>query len=214
MRFKDRIDAGQRLASELSSYSGEMDLLVLGLARGGVPVAAEVARALNAELDVLLVRKLGLPWQPELAAGAIAFWDTCVFNDDIIRSSGLSEGDLKRVIETQQRELQRREKRYRSDRPPLRIKGRHVIVVDDGLATGATMTAALTALQSLQPSRVTVAVPVAAPETLERIEYLADDIVCLQTPEDLFAVGAWYQDFTQVEDEEVIRLLEPASRPR
>lgn len=208
MVFADRRDAGTRLVKKLSQYKDEADLLVLGLPRGGVPVAAEVARALHAELDVLVVRKLGLPWHRELAAGAIASGGACVFNDDVLRASNASRAELQSVIESEQKELKRREAVFRGTRPPIRVKDRHIIVIDDGLATGATMAAALTALQSLKPARVTVAVPVASSDALTRITELVDETVCLLKPDNLLAVGQWYLDFSQVEDDEVQHLLE------
>ncbi|WP_166263613.1 phosphoribosyltransferase [Marinobacter caseinilyticus] len=207
MRFRNRSDAGHQLAGKLSRYRDETDLLVIGLPRGGVPVAAEIANALGGELDVLLVRKLGLPWHRELAAGAIASGGARILNSDVIESSGLSVSQLQSVIESEQNELERRERLFRGNRPGLRVAGRHVIVVDDGLATGATMTAALTALRSLGPKRITAAIPVASTEALERIAAVSDETVCLYIPANLYAVGQWYEDFDQVEDEEVQRLL-------
>jgi putative phosphoribosyl transferase len=207
MTFINRSDAGLRLARKLMKYADDENLLVLALPRGGVPVAAEIARSLHAELDVLAVRKLGVPWHRELAAGAIASGGAIILNEDVLQASGVDEAALQPIIEAERKELTRREIIFRGERPPIQVTNRHVIVVDDGLATGATMEAALTALRSLKPGRVTVAVPVAAPDSLSRIRKLADEIVCLLLPDNLFAVGQWYDDFRQVEDEEVQRLL-------
>lgn len=207
MTFINRRDAGLRLANRLMKYADEENLLVLALPRGGVPVAAEIARSLHAELDVLAVRKLGVPWHRELAAGAIASGGAIILNDDVLLANNVDEAALQPIIEAERKELSRREVIFRGDRPPLQVKNRHVIVVDDGLATGATMEAALTALRTLKPGKVTVAVPVAAPDSLSRIRTLADEVVCLLLPDNLFAVGQWYDDFRQVEHDEVRRLL-------
>lgn len=207
MKFRDRRDAGQQLADRLSEYDEESGLLVIGLPRGGVPVASEIATALRGELDVLLVRKIGLPWHPELAAGAIASGGALIFNKNVIEGSGVTDSQLQPVIDREHEELDRRERLFRGDREPVKVTDRHVIVVDDGLATGATMTAALKALQSLKPRRVTVAIPVASTEALERIHLLVDETACLYEPDNLQSVGQWYENFDQVEDKEVQQLL-------
>ncbi|EPC04623.1 hypothetical protein L861_04700 [Litchfieldella anticariensis FP35 = DSM 16096] len=205
--FRDRKDAGQALAEALSHYRETPDLLVLGLPRGGVPVAWEVAQALDAELDVLVVRKLGVPWQPEVAMGAIAGNGVRVMHDDMVRSLNISPDDIEAIARDETTELERRETTYRGHRPPLRIEGRTVIVVDDGLATGATMQAAVKALRAQSPERIVVAVPVSPPDTAEDMEQLADEVVCLMRPPGFGAVGQWYQRFDQTSDEEVQALL-------
>lgn len=205
--FVNRYTAGKRLAEALIEYRDTPNLLVLGLPRGGVPVAYEVARALGAELDVLVVRKLGVPYQPELAMGAIASAGARFFNDDVIRASGLKQEQVETVIEEQQAELERREKAYRGDKPPAVIHGRTVIVIDDGIATGASIQVAVKALRSLYPEAVVVAVPVAPIEASRRLTAVADKFVCLLTPTPFYAVGQWYRDFSQTTDEEVRELL-------
>lgn len=205
--FEDRRAGGGALASALARYRGEPDLLVLGLPRGGVPVAAVVAEALDAELDVLVVRKLGVPWHPELAMGAIASGDATVLSDEVIEGSGVSRPQVQQVLEREREELARRERRYREGRPFPEVEGRTVIVVDDGIATGSTMKAAVRALRQLGAGRVVVAVPVAPAQALHDFEGLADDFVCVQAPEHFYAVGAWYLRFGQTQDEEVRSLL-------
>ena len=209
-RFRDRIDAGRRLAAELTEYANDPDVRVFALPRGGVPVAYEVARALRAPLDVFIVRKLGLPWHEELAMGAIASGGVVVLDRSLVRRAGVSDAQVQRVVETERRELERRERLYRGDRPLPEIAGRTVILVDDGLATGATMRAAVEAVKQEGPKHVIVAVPIAAPETCEAFRDLVDETVCAVTPERLRAVGLWYDDFTQTTDEEVHELLERA----
>jgi predicted phosphoribosyltransferase len=210
MLFRDRAEAGRVLAGKLQAYAGRPDVVVLALPRGGVPVAFEVAQALGAPLDLFLVRKLGLPGHEELAMGAIATGGVRVLNDEVVRLLRVPPEVIDIVAAEEQQELQRREREYRGDRPPLDVRGRTVILVDDGLATGSTMRAAVAALHRLQPSRVVVAVPVAAPETCEEFRSEVDDIVCAQTPEPFRAVGLWYQDFSQTSDEEVRELLQRA----
>lgn len=205
--FADRAEAGRALADALAGRRGAPDTLVLGLPRGGVPVAFEVAHALDLPLDVLVVRKLGLPWQPELAMGAIASGGALVVNDQVVRYLPADSDALEKVRVREQAELERRERDYRGDRPPLAMAGRTGILVDDGLATGATMEAAVRALQSLGARRVVVAVPVASPEARDRIAAVADEVVCLAAPEWFSAVGQWYRDFGQTTDEEVRDLL-------
>jgi predicted phosphoribosyltransferase len=211
-QFRDRRDAGQALAEQLAPYAGRPDVLILALPRGGVPVAYEVARALGAPLDVFLVRKLGLPGHEELAMGAVATGGVRVLNDDIVRGLGVPPPVIEAVAAWEQEELTRRERLYRGDRPPPDARGRTVILVDDGLATGATMRAALAALHRQQPARLVVAVPTAAPETCDEMRAEADDVVCATTPEPFHSVGLWYEDFSQTTDDEVRELLERARR--
>lgn len=205
--FADRAEAGVALARALESWRGAADAIVLGLPRGGVPVAHEVASALGLPLDVLVVRKLGLPWQPELAMGAIASGGAVVVNDEVLRYLPTGSGAFDEVRLREQRELERREREYRGDRPPLDMKGRTGILVDDGLATGATMEAAVRSLQAIGAARVVVAVPVASVEARERIAGVADEVLCLETPEFFSAVGQWYREFGQTSDAEVRELL-------
>jgi putative phosphoribosyl transferase len=209
--YADRADAGRALAKSLARLRAAPDTIVLGLPRGGVPVAYEVAARLELPLDVLVVRKLGLPQQPELAMGAIASGGALVVNDDVVRYLGGREEAFEAVRAREQAELERRERGYRGARSPLEMTGRTAIVVDDGLATGATMEAAVRALQSLGARRVIVAVPVASVEARQRIEAVADEVVCVATPEFFSAVGQWYADFGQTEDDEVRDLLARAS---
>jgi putative phosphoribosyl transferase len=203
--FDDRAEAGRALARALGARRGEGDAIVFGLPRGGVPVAFEVAAALGLPLDVLVVRKLGLPWQPELAMGAVASGGAVVVNDDVMRHAGPEA--FEQVKRRELAELGRRERAFRGDRPAGDVTGRTAIVVDDGLATGATMEAAVRALKALGASRVVVAVPVASAEAAGRVADVADDVVCLQTPPYFSAVGQWYRDFEQTTDEEVQQLL-------
>ncbi|NJO50722.1 MAG: phosphoribosyltransferase, partial [Leptolyngbyaceae cyanobacterium RM2_2_4] len=202
--------AGQLLAGELKEYADCPDVLVLALPRGGVPVALEVAKALNAPLDVFLVRKLGVPGQEELAMGAIASGGVRVVNQDVVRNHRLFEAAIHKTAVREQRELERREKLYRGDRPPLNLHGATVIVVDDGLATGATMRAAIMAIRQQDPARLVIAVPVAAAETCRDIEAEADQVICAMTPEPFYSVGLWYENFSQVSDTEVQDLLKQA----
>jgi putative phosphoribosyl transferase len=211
-RFRDRRDAGQALAEKLALYAGRPDIVVLALPRGGVPVAYEVARALGAPLDAFLVRKLGLPGHEELAMGAVATGGVRVLNEDIVRALGIPPHVIDAVAAWQYEELTRRERLYRGDRPPADVRGRTVILVDDGLATGATMRAALAALRRQQPARLVVAVPTAALETCDEMRAEADDVVCATTPEPFYSVGLWYEDFSQTTDDEVRELLERARR--
>jgi predicted phosphoribosyltransferase len=208
MQFQDRAEAGRYLATKLTRYANRPDVLVLALPRGGVPVAFEVARALNAPLDVYLVRKLGVPGHEELAMGAIASGGVGVLNDEVVRALGIADDQLQAITAEQQRELERRERAYRGDRPPPDVRGRTVILVDDGLATGSTMRAAVAALRQQGPARIVVAVPVATPEICDEFRSEVDDVVCAVTPQPLYAVGLWYHDFSQTTDEEVRALLE------
>lgn len=210
MPFRDREQAGQRLAERLSQYRSEQPL-VLGLPRGGVPVAYEVARALGAPLDVLVVRKLGVPGREELAMGALARGGAVVLNDDVVATFGVASAAIEAAAEAARREVERREHAYRAGRPALRVAGRTVAVVDDGLATGASMRAAVQVLRRLGVARVTVAVPVAPPSTCRVLEAEADEVVCLFTPDPFYGVGLWYDDFTATTDEEVCDLLARAA---
>ena len=211
MAFRNRAHAGQLLARRLRRYANRSDVLVLGLPRGGVPVAFEVARALHAPFDVFLVRKLGVPGQEELAMGAIASGGVRVLNDEVVRLLQVPDSVIDAVAEEEWRELERRERAFRDDRPPPEVKGRTVILVDDGLATGSTMRAAIAALRQREPARIVVAVPVASASTADGMRPLADDLVVLQTPEPFYAVGSWYEDFTQTTDATVRALLEQAA---
>jgi predicted phosphoribosyltransferase len=211
MRFQDRADAGRVLATHLADYADRPDVIVLALPRGGVPVGYEVARALRAPLDVFLVRKLGVPGHEELAMGALASGGVRVVNQDVVRALGIPEDVLAEVAAEEAQELRRREDLYRGDRPAPDVAGRTVILVDDGLATGSTMRAAVAALRRLGPARIIVAAPVAAADTCAELAQLADDAVCALTPEPFLAVGMWYEDFTQTTDEEVRELLERAT---
>jgi predicted phosphoribosyltransferase len=214
MLFRDRRDAGRQLAERVAERSASLgrDPVVLALPRGGVPVGFEVARRLGAPLDVFLVRKLGVPGHEELAMGAIASGDVVFLNEDLIQALGISEEEIRGRIDEERRELERRERMYRSG-PPPRVSGRGAILVDDGLATGASMLAAIASLRKLEPERITVAVPVAAPDTCREIGHAVDLIVCAATPEPFYGVGAWYLDFSQTTDEEVRELLRAARQP-
>jgi len=211
MLFRDRTDAGRRLAARMTEYAGRPEVLVLALPRGGVPVAFEVARALRAPLDVFLVRKLGVPGQEELAMGAIASGGVRVVNEAVVQHLDIAPEMIDAVTAREQGELERRERAYRDDRPAPDVRGRTVILVDDGLATGSTMRAAALALRQQGPARVVVAVPVASREACEEFRGEVDDIVCAATPEPFMGVGRWYEDFSQTTDEEVRELL---ARPR
>jgi putative phosphoribosyl transferase len=205
--FRDRRDAGLVLANNLAKYKDRPDVLVLGLPRGGVPVAYEVARALKAPLDVFIVRKLGVPGQEELGMGAIATGGVRILHEGIIRELGISSQTVETVTMNEQMELARREILYRGDQPPTSIEGRIVIVVDDGLATGSTMKAALAALRLQRPARLIVAVPTAPAETVAELRNMADEVVCPLTPEPFYAVGGSYANFSQTTDEEVRNLI-------
>jgi predicted phosphoribosyltransferase len=206
-RFRNRTDAGRRLAEKLAAYANRPDVLVLALPRGGVPVGYEVARALGAPLDVFLVRKLGVPGYEELAMGAVASGGVRVLNDEIVRGLGISEHEIDAVAARELQGVRRRERLYRGDRPPPDVGGRTAILVDDGLATGATMRATIRASRQQHPARIVVAVPTASPDTSEALKTEADDVICAMTPEPFFAVGHWYDDFTQTTDDEVRELL-------
>lgn len=209
-RFPNRTEAGRRLAEQLRAYANRKDVIVFGLPRGGVPVAFEVAHALNVPLDVFVVRKLGVPWQPELAMGAIASGGVPLLNPQIVKQYGISEKEVQDVISREQRELERREKQYRGSRPAVDVHGKTVLLVDDGLATGATMRAAVEALRNAGAEKIVVAVPVSSPDVCESFRGLADDVLCAVTPEPFHAVGLWYQDFSPTTDQEVYDLLSRA----
>lgn len=206
--FQDRTEAGRVLADALRAHRQWTDPIVLALPRGGVPVGAEVARAMHAPLDVMVVRKIGHPRHPEYAVGAIASGGVSVMNPEAHDVLGtVSRTELDRVLQRERAELRRREQLFRGDRPPLDVGGREVIVVDDGLATGATMQAAVLALRQLRPARITVAVPVGAPESCTLLSRVADDVVCVRQPSPFQAVGLWYRDFEQTGDDEVAAIL-------
>ena len=214
--FADRIDAGQRLGANLREFMGQEcagdETLVLALPRGGVPVAYQVAKALGSSLDVFVVRKLGAPQQPELAMGAIASGGIRVLNDEIVRALRVTPQQLADTTERESRELERREHAYRGDRAPVDVKGKCVLLVDDGVATGYTMRAAVAALRQREPKRIIIAVPVAAKDTCTELERHADAVVCLMAPFDFAAVGQWYRRFDQTSDDEVRLLLERAAQ--
>jgi putative phosphoribosyl transferase len=210
MLYRDRREAGRRLATRLSRYADRPDVVVLALPRGGVPVGFHVARALRAPLDVFLVRKLGFPGQEELAMGAIASGGVRILNSDLLSHLHVPEETIEETARREELELKRRERLYRGQRSPIALRGKTVILVDDGLATGASMLAASAALRQKEPARLVVAVPVSAPETCDQFRSVVDEIVCGETPEPFLAVGYWYEHFEQTSDEEVRSLLEQA----
>ena len=210
--FRDRSDAGRQLAAKLAPYADRPDVLVLALPRGGVPVGYEVARELGAPLDVFLVRKLGVPGYEELAMGAVATGGVRVLNEQVVRALRILDYVIDAVAAKEEQELARRERLYRGDRPPPDVRGKTVILVDDGLATGATMHAAVQALREQQPARIVVAVPTASPEACDELRKEVDDAICAVTPEPFYAVGLWYENFSQTTDEEVRELLARAAR--
>lgn len=210
MTYRDRTEAGKYLATKLSGYANRDDVLVLALPRGGVPVAFEVAKALHAPLDTFLVRKLGVPGHEELAMGAIATGGVRILNRDVVDYLGIPNEAIERVAAAELQELERRVRAYRGDRPEPDVRGKTVILVDDGLATGSTMRAAAMALRRQRPNRIVVAVPVSARQTCDEYRMGVDEIVCARTPEPFFGVGQWYRDFSQTTDEEVRDLLEEA----
>lgn len=208
--FRDRHDAGRRLAARLSTYANRPDVSVLALPRGGVPVGYEVAKALNVPLDVFLVRKLGVPGHEELAMGAIASGGVRVLNNEVVQAWHISPDVIEAVTAYERRELARREQMYRDDRPAPEVRGKTVILVDDGLATGSTMRAAAQALRNQDPAKIVAAVPVAAQSTCESLHDVVDEVVCELTPPDFYAVGLWYADFSPTSDDEVRTLLQDA----
>lgn len=210
--FTDRVDAGRRLSQELKAYAGRTDVIVLGLPRGGVPVAAEVARQLRVPLDIFLVRKLGVPGHEELAMGAIASGGVRVLNEEVVQGLDIPPEVVDRVAAREQKELERRERAYRNGRSAPELSGRTVILVDDGLATGASMSAAVAGLRVHRPASIIVAVPTASPETCEMFEDMVDRVVCAETHQPFFGVGYWYENFAQTTDDEVRTLLEEARR--
>jgi len=211
MRFRNRSEAGILLGQVLARYKDQPDVLVLALPRGGVPVAYEVARMLNAPLDVFIVRKLGCPGHEELAMGAIASGGVRTLNEAVIRQLNIPHEAIDRAIEREQEELSRRETLYRGNKPAPNIANRTIIIVDDGLATGSTMRAAIAALRRHDPAKIVVAAPIAAPETCEELQREADEVTCAVTPHQFYAVGLWYEDFAQTTDDEVTDLIRRAA---
>jgi predicted phosphoribosyltransferase len=209
--FRDRSEAGRQLAVRLAQYADRPDVLVLALPRGGVPVGYEVARTLHAPMDVFIVRKLGVPGHEELAMGAVATGGIRVLNDQVVNGLGIPDYVIDAVAGWEQQELERRERLYRGQRPPPGVRGKTVLLVDDGLATGSTMLAAVRALRQLGPARIVVAVPVASRDTCELLKLEVDEVVCAVTPEPFYAVGLWYRNFSQTTDEEVRELLEQST---
>ncbi|MDB6112215.1 MAG: putative phosphoribosyltransferase [Pedosphaera sp.] len=213
-QFQDRYEAGRLLASKLGHHAGDPSVVVLGLPHGGVPVAYEVAKALNAPLDVFLVHKLGVPGYDELAMGAIASGGVRVFNHEVIHRLGLSGSIIEAIAQERQKELQQREAVYRDGREPLAVENRTILLVDDGLATGSSMNAAIRALRQRRPKAISVAVPIGAADTCDQLRNEADEVVCVMTPEPFYSIGVWYSDFMQVPDEEISRLLRQAADDR
>jgi putative phosphoribosyl transferase len=213
MIFSDRVEAGQKLASRLTAYANQPKVIVLGLPRGGVPVAFEVAKALHAELDVFVSRKLGVPWQEELAFGAVASGGVRVLDEEVVSSEGISKEEVEQVAERVKKEVARRERVYRGERPPLDLEGRTVILVDDGIATGSSIRAAVAALKRMKPARIVIGVPVAPASTCKELRAEVDDLQCVHTPPTFYAIGQFYADFSQVTDEEVSDLLRKSVRP-
>lgn len=213
-RFRDRRQAGRELAQKLISYARRSDVVILALPRGGVPVGYEIAASLEVPLDVLIVRKLGVPGYEELAMGAIASGGIRVLHDEVIRAADVPASVIEAVTADEQQELLRREQAYRGDHLPLSLENRVVVLVDDGLATGSTMRAAIAAVRQRRPAKVVIAVPVAAPETCDELKAEADEVQCARTPASFFGVGQWYEDFSQTTDEEVRELLQRARDDR
>lgn len=211
--FQDRADAGYRLAKALQAYANRKDVVVLGIPRGGVPVAFEVAKALHAPLDIFLSRKLGVPGQEELAFGAVASGGVRVLDQEIIEGVGISQEQIEQITEKVKKELERRDRLYRGTRLPLIVEGQSVLLVDDGIATGSSMRAAINALRAMKPARIVVAVPVAPQTTYRRLKPEVDELVCLQMPKYFQAIGQFYEDFSQIADEEVTDLLRLATQP-
>ena len=214
MIFANRTEAGQELALRLRQYANRDDVIVLGAPRGGVPVAFEVAKELRAPLDVFVLRKLGVPGHEELAFGAIASGGVQILDPEIVEGLGITALDIKRVTRAEEQELERRERAYRGGRPPLDVSGLTVILVDDGIATGSSMRAAIRALWQMKPARIVIAVPVAPLSTCNELQFEVDELVCLEMPEPFYGVGQFYDDFSQVSDEQVKELLDSAARQR
>jgi predicted phosphoribosyltransferase len=212
-RYTDREDAGKKLAAALQNYQGQKDVVVFGLPRGGVPVAFEVARQLKAPLDILVVRKIGVPGQPELAMGAVASGGVVIRNEQVIRAVGVGSDRFDAAVGAARDELTERDAALRGAELNVDLTDRTVIVVDDGMATGSTMRAAVEALRTMQPERIVIAVPLGAPEVVDQMGAIADDVVCLLTPRNLVAVGSWYRHFGQTTEMEVRRLLDASARP-
>ena len=212
MTFANRTEAGQALAARLRKYANRDDVVVLGAPRGGVPVALEVATDLRAPMDMFVLRKLGVPGREELAFGAIASGGVRILDRDIVEGLGITGLDIERVTRAEERELERRERAYRDGRPILDVRGMTVILIDDGIATGSSVRAAIRALRQMKPARIVIAVPVAPPSVCNRLRVEVDELVCLEMPEPFYGVGRFYDDFSQVSDEEVKELLDSASR--
>jgi putative phosphoribosyl transferase len=210
MIFQDRRDAGRRLASQLASYANREDVIVLGVPRGGVAVAFEVATALQVPLDVFISRKLGVPWQEELAFGAVATGGVHILDTELVAGLGIPDSEIERITTATRIELERRERVYRGDRPPVKLEGKTVILVDDGIATGSSIRAAIRALRQLKPVRLVVAVPVAPVSTCNRLKQEVDQLVCVSMPEGFLGIGEFYDDFSQMTDDEVTELLRRA----
>ncbi len=213
MTFTNRTEAGRRLAKRLAAYANRGDVIVLGVPRGGVPVAFEVASELKAPLDVFVLRKLGVPGHEELAFGAIASGGVRILDSEIVEALRLSDFEIAMVTAREKEELERRERAYRGWQPPLDVKGEAVILVDDGIATGSSMRAGISALRQMKPARLVIAIPVAPLSTCNRLRAEVDELVCVYTPDSFYAIGQFYDDFSQVTDEEVSDLLQRASRP-
>ena len=211
MIFDDRVDAGRKLAEKLRAYANRDDVIVLGIPRGGVPVAFVVAESLNAPLDVFLSRKLGVPGQEELAFGAVATGGVRVLDQELIEAVGVSKAEIEEITRKVRAELERRERIFRGDRPPLDVKGKVAILIDDGIATGSSMRAAINALRQHNPARIVVAIPVAPLSTCRRLRSEVDEVVCVDTPESFYAIGQFYADFSQVADDEVTSLIHRAA---
>lgn len=209
--FQNRTEAGQKLASKLQAYSGQPDALILALPRGGVPVGCEIARVLHTPVDVFVVRKLGVPWNPELAMGAVATGGVRVLEEETVQTLAIPSEEIARVAAEEESELERRERAYRGSNMPLPVAGKKVILVDDGIATGSTMRAGVTALRRLQPARIVIAVPVAPRAACTMLRKIADEVVCLIEAEGFFAIAEWYEDFSQLTDADVLNLLGNAS---
>lgn len=214
MIFRNRKEAGQRLASRLEKYANREDVIVLGVPRGGVPIAFEVAQALNLPLDIFVLRKLGVPGHEDLAFGAIGSGGVRVLNANMVEQLGISDLDIALVTRAEREELERREGVYRGNRSPLDVHGRTVILVDDGIATGSSLRAAIHALRPMKPAAIVIATPVAPPSTVRRLQHEVDELVCVEMPEPFYGVGQFYHDFSQVSDEEVNELLDHAFQQR